>query len=337
MGAAGLALLLALVALLARDPGLAEDAGLAGQRAAATLAEKLQVVSAIAQHRRTQATQRPGARTSKLGLEDEGGDSNVAVAAAVKDAVGDRSAEGQNLADADYGTPDDLAAVEAVQEAVKAGADAEVDDAVAASKTAAVNDYVATKADFMEKEAAEPNGGVGSIIAMEGEPGHPVNYARGAGPKPLGARQQLAHRAPDASLTKTKLVARPAASFEVRVPAGLKAGEQFLADVAEGGQMLVTVPKGAAGGQVVEIEARVAVQRARAHAAVAGVALRAGVLQSEIQQLAHPAQGLPRAEGKLIQEAEREIARSRDRRAKARRTDSNASDLSADRGGEFAS
>ena len=45
--------------------------------------------------------------------------------------------EGENLADADYGTPDDLAAVEAVQAAVKAGADAEVDDAVAKSKHAA--------------------------------------------------------------------------------------------------------------------------------------------------------------------------------------------------------
>ena len=50
---------------------------------------------------------------------------------------------------------------------------------MAKSKQAAATDYVAARADFMDKEAAEPNGGVGSIIAMEGEPGHPANYARG--------------------------------------------------------------------------------------------------------------------------------------------------------------
>jgi len=87
---------------------------------------------------------------TKLDLTDEG-DNALAVAGTVKSAVAGGSEEGQNLADADYGTPDDLAAVEAVQAAVKAGADAEVDDAVANSKVAAATDYVAARSAFMEK------------------------------------------------------------------------------------------------------------------------------------------------------------------------------------------
>lgn len=43
----------------------------------------------------------------------------------------------------------------------------------------------------------------------------------------------------------------PAKAFKVRVPAGLKAGQQFEAGNPSYGQMLVTVPKSAAGGQVV--------------------------------------------------------------------------------------
>ena len=300
-----------------------------------SLSEKQQAISAIAQQHLGQVS--TPMRTSKLGLEDDGGDNAVAVAAAVKDAVGERSSEGSNLADEDYGTPDDLAAVEAVQEAVKAGADAEVDDAVAASKTAAVNDYVAAKADFMAKESAEPNGGVGSIIAMEGEPGHPANYVRSAGHK-VGVQQRLAHSVPRPALTRTKLVARPipAESLEVRIPAGLKAGQKFLADVPAGGQMLVTVPEGASGGQAVVIHAPV---RRRAGGATvkavrkadSGEALRQGVLAAEWHQVAHPEDGLTGAETKLIKEAEHEIVLARDRRAKARQTDSNASYLSTDR------
>ena len=118
-------------------------------------------------------------KTNKLDMADEGGDQGLQVAAVVKDAVGDNSAEGGDLGEADYvGPPDDTAAVEAVQAAVKAGADAEVDDAVAKSKQAALSDYAAAKSDFLSKEAAQPDGGVGGIIAMEGEPGHPIGYAR---------------------------------------------------------------------------------------------------------------------------------------------------------------
>ena len=40
-------------------------------------------------------------------------------------------------------------------------------------------------------------------------------------------------------------------ALKVRVPVGLKAGQQFVAGIPSYGQMLVTVPKGAAGGQVV--------------------------------------------------------------------------------------
>ena len=118
-------------------------------------------------------------KTNKLDMADEGGDEGLQVASAVKDAVGDNSEEGGDLGEADYvGPPDDTAAVEAVQAAVKAGADAEVDDAVAKSKQAALNDYAAAKSDFLDKEAEQPDGGVGGIIAMEGEPGHPIGYAR---------------------------------------------------------------------------------------------------------------------------------------------------------------
>ena len=118
-------------------------------------------------------------KTNKLDMADEGGDEGLQVASAIKDAVGDNSEEGGDLGEADYvGPPDDTAAVEAVQAAVKAGADAEVDDAVAKSKQAALNDYAAAKSDFLDKEAEQPDGGVGGIIAMEGEPGHPIGYAR---------------------------------------------------------------------------------------------------------------------------------------------------------------
>jgi carboxylesterase type B len=55
-------------------------------------------------------------------------------------------------------------------------------------------------------------------------------------------------------MEKTKLVERPLGAYQVQVPAGLTPGQQFLAEVPRHGQMRVTVPAGAAGGQFVEIE-----------------------------------------------------------------------------------
>jgi hypothetical protein len=54
-----------------------------------------------------------------------------------------------------------------------------------------------------------------------------------------------------ASLLKGWQAEAPAKAFKVRVPAGLKSGQQFEAGNPSYGQMLVTVPKGAAEGQVV--------------------------------------------------------------------------------------
>jgi hypothetical protein len=240
--ASAAALLLALVVLNGGPSSTVDNAR-------ATLAGKLAEVRRVALALHLSATS-----MSKLDLTDEG-DNALAVAGTVKSAVAGGSEEGQNLADADYGTPDDLAAVEAVQAAVKAGADAEVDDAVANSKIAAATDYVAARSAFMEKEKAEPNGGVGSIIAMEGEPGHPAKYARGQmQAQTLLGGQHRAYGPPGAAVAKMKLAEEPAKAFEVRVPAGLKAGQQFVADIPSYGQMLVTVPKGAAGGQVVGVK-----------------------------------------------------------------------------------
>jgi len=164
--------------------------------------------------------------TSQLDMTDEG-DAGVASASAVKKTVGDKSTEGQDLLSDE---PDDMAAVKAAQAAVKAEADAEVDDAVAKSKKDAVTDYAAARSDFMAKEAAEPNGGVGGIIAMEGEPGHPANYARRT-EHGLIAQQRRAYGPPSSEMEKTKLVERALGAYQVQVPAGLTPGQQFLAEV----------------------------------------------------------------------------------------------------------
>jgi len=128
-------------------------------------------------------------------------DNDLAVAKTIKAEVGDKSSEGENLGDADYGAPDDMQNIAAVQAAVQAGADSEIDDAIAKSKTDAIASYVAAKSDFMGKETMVPNGGVGSIIAMEGEPGHPANYARNLQHK-LASKQHRAYGTPSTMVTK---------------------------------------------------------------------------------------------------------------------------------------
>ena len=357
------------------------------------LEQKLAMVRQVAMQRQHAAV----VQTSQLDGLSEDGDNGVAVAAVVKDAIGAKSEEGENLSDADYGAPDDVAAVEAVQEAVKAEADAEVDEAVANSKQAAATDYVAARSDFMTQEAAEPNGGVGGIIAMEGEPGHPANYARSQPRRSTAAQQQ--HRAygpPAPAASKTKLVEKPAEfkeAFDVEVPAGLKAGEQFVANIPAHGRMLVTVPRDVSAGQTVQIEAPFALPEATARPATtplatqararvyhralavrpkiaaksthsmaavqaslhaptsswsvgradhaegtnphmdAGEALKAGVLQSEWHEVAHPEEGVTAIEAQLMKQAERMIIRTRDRAIKAKQSNSFASELSLDRQG----
>jgi hypothetical protein len=51
-----------------------------------------------------------------------------------------------------------------------------------------------------------------------------------------------------------KLAEEPVKAFEVRVPAGLQAGQQFVADIPSYGRMLVTVPKGAKAETNIEIQ-----------------------------------------------------------------------------------
>ena len=266
MMAAGLALVL--VALLASartgEPRAGADVQLVQQRSPA--AQQLAttpiingvryVLEKFAPGSRLPADAIPATKMSQLDMADEGGDEGLQVAATVKGAVGGGSAEGENLGDEDYGTPEDMAAVQAVQAAVKAGAEAEVDDAVAKSKAAALTDYASTKTGFMAQEAKAPDGGVGGIIAMEGEPGHPKNYARERrGGGQMAGRQRRA-RGPGAPAPgPTKLAEKPMQSFEVRVPTGLVAGQQFVAAIpGHTIKKVVTVPVGVSGGQMVEIQ-----------------------------------------------------------------------------------
>jgi hypothetical protein len=94
---------------------------------------------------------------SKLDMADEG-DKDLSVASTIKEAVEDKSSEGANLTSSEppWASPSEIKAVEQVQEAVKAAADAEIDEAVATSKKAAASSYHQSRNHFMDKEAQNP-------------------------------------------------------------------------------------------------------------------------------------------------------------------------------------
>jgi hypothetical protein len=179
--------------------------------AVAGLGAKLATVKALAGARKGRADAHlvtaPGTK-----LADEN-DQAVAVAAAVKSVDGDTSAEGGNLGDGDM---PDMDAIKKVQAAVKAAADAEVDDAVAASKDAATSSYAASREHFMQEEAKNPNAvidGAVEIYPKEGTPGRPVGYKAA----PAVPNKRLVHGTLPARKQQRLARSEPAGT---RVPAG---------------------------------------------------------------------------------------------------------------------
>ena len=187
--------------------------------------------------------------TSKLDMADEG-DKDVAVAATIKDTVGDKSTEGTNLTSGEpaWGTPDDMKAVEKVQAAVKAAADAEIDEAVASSKRAAMSSYTDSRNKFLEHEAKNNVTGVLTYSAS-----NDIYHDSNKFVKELKSFKKGGQY----------LSQRPERVFSVVVPTGVAAGQQFVTQLPSGGEMLVTVPANVMSGQTIEIEVPAAVGPAK--------------------------------------------------------------------------
>lgn len=188
-------------------------------------------------------------KISKLDMADEG-DKSVQVAAAIKDTVGEKSAEGTNLTSSEpaYGSPDDMKAVEEVQAAVKAAADAEVDEAVATSQAAAKSSYAETRDNFLKKEAK--NNMTGTLLYSASDE---IYHDSNKWVKELKSFKQGGQ----------DLSERPERAFSVAVPAGVLPGHTFLVQVPGAGEMRVTVPQHVVAGQTIAIEVPVAVGPAK--------------------------------------------------------------------------
>lgn len=188
-----------------------------------------------------------GARTtSKLDMSDEG-DKDLQVANSIKETVGDKSAEGANLTASEppFADPAEMKAIEKVQEAVKAAADAEIDEAVATSKQSAMSSYAETRNHFLEKEAK--NNVTGTLLySASNEIYHDSNkWVKELKSFKKGGQDLLSQR--------------PEYAFAVTVPAGVAPGQQFLVQIPGGGEELVTVPSHVTAGQTVAIEVSAAV------------------------------------------------------------------------------
>jgi len=184
------------------------------------------------------------AQSSKLDMMDEG-DKDLQVATSIKSAVGDKTAEGSNLtsgepasSDEPFATPDEMKAIEQVQAAVKAAADAEIDEAVASSKHAAMTDYVGARDKFLEKEAANNVTGVLTYSASD-EIYHDSN--------------KFVKELKSLHTSGQYLSERPVHVYSVVVPQHVLPGSKFITKLPSGRRMLVTVPAHVAPGQRVAI------------------------------------------------------------------------------------
>lgn len=185
-------------------------------------------------------------KTSKLDMSDEG-DKDLQVANTIKETVGDKSAEGANLTSSEhpFADPAEMKAIEKVQEAVKAAADAEIDEAVATSKESAKSSYAETRTHFLEKEAK--NNVTGTLIySASNEIYHDSNkWVKELKSFKKGGQDLLSQR--------------PEYAFSVTVPAGVAPGQQFRVQIPGRGEELVTVPPHVNAGQTVAIEVVAAV------------------------------------------------------------------------------
>jgi hypothetical protein len=180
------------------------------------------------------------AQSSKLDMMDEG-DKDLQVATSIKSAVGDKTAEGSNLTSGEpassgepFATPDEMKAIEQVQAAVKAAADAEIDEAVASSKHAAMTDYVGVRDKFLEKEAANNVTGVLTYSASD-EIYHDSN--------------KFVKELKSLHTSGQYLSERPVRIYSVVVPQHVFPGGKFITKLPSGRRMLVTVPAHVAPGQ----------------------------------------------------------------------------------------
>ena len=140
-----------------------------------------------------------------------------------------------------FDSPREMKEVEKVQAAVKAEADAEIDQAIAASKKKAAGAYSATRDRFMQQEAANPV--LGPYVYSASDEIYTSDVY------PAGNRSEASAMAPVQTLTEL-----PERAFTVAVPAGVASGQTFLARVLGGAELRVTVPAHVRSGQELAIE-----------------------------------------------------------------------------------
>ena len=140
-----------------------------------------------------------------------------------------------------FDSPREMKEVEKVQAAVKAEADAEIDQAIAASKKKAAGAYSATRDRFMQQEAANPV--LGPYVYSASDEIYTSDVY------PAGNRSEASAMAPVQTLAEL-----PERAFTVAVPAGVASGQNFLARVPGGVELRVTVPAHVRSGQELAIE-----------------------------------------------------------------------------------
>jgi len=220
-----------------------------GKKYTASRASPLATLASGTSVAEAQVVQAAKISTSKLDMADEG-DKDVQVATTIKNTVGGKSEQGGNLTSGEpsYGTADDMKAVAQVQAAVKAAADAEVDEALATSHAAAKSSYTQTRDHFLAKEAKNNVTGTLAYSASD-----EIYHDSNTWVKEL---ESLKRGGQDLS-------ERPEHAFSVVVPAGVVPGQIFLAQVPGVGEMSVTMPPRVVAGQTIAIQVPVAVGPAK--------------------------------------------------------------------------